>query len=539
MIIPEIRDYDALRSAFSWDLPEKFNMARAICDDWAEREPDRTALIYKHRDGEIENISFATVRDEANKLANLLVSRGIQPGERVAILLPQCPEAVIAHIAIYKLGAVALPLAALFGVEALEYRLNNSGAKALITFDGCVEKIAEIRDRLTGLNLLFSIDGASAIAEDLHTAMAEHSPEFSTADTSPDDAALMIYTSGTTGPPKGALHGHRVLIGHLPGVRFAHEFLPQPDDLLWTPSDWAGAGGLLNVLLPGLYFGVPVVGHRSEKFDPEAAFALMAELKIRNVFIAPTALKIMRSVEHPARKYDLALRTIFSGGEAVGRELQDWAQAEFNLPINEVFGQTECNLVLTSCAEIGVWRKGAIGKPVPGHEVAIVDDQGNELPQGESGNIAVKRPDPVMFLEYWDQPDATRKKFAGDWLLTGDQGVVDEDGYFFFVGRDDDVITSAGYRIGPGEIEDCLLGHEAVKLAAVVGKPDPVRTEIVKAFLVLNEGYKESQTLSDEISLYVRERLSAHEYPREIVFRDSLPLTTTGKVIRRLLREEK
>ena len=284
--------------------------------------------------------------------------------------------------------------------------------------------------------------------------------------------------------------------------------------------------------------GGQVIGQRSEKFDPEAAFALMAELKISNVFIAPTALKIMRAVENPAQKYDLTLRTIFSGGEAVGRELQDWAGKEFDLPINEVFGQTECNLVLTSCAEIGVWRKGAIGKPVPGHEVAIVDDQGDELPQGESGNIAVKRPDPVMFLEYWDQPDATLKKFAGEWLLTGDQGVMDEDGFFFFVGRDDDVITSAGYRIGPGEIEDCLLGHEAVKLAAVVGKPDPVRTEIVKAFLVLNAGYQESEELSDEITQYVRERLSAHEYPREIAFRDSLPLTTTGKVIRRLLREE-
>ncbi|MGI9482406.1 MAG: AMP-binding protein [Hyphomicrobiales bacterium] len=538
MILPDVRDYQFLREEFRWDLPERYNIARAVCDNWAEREPDRTALIYKHSDGSVENISYGRLRAEANQLANLLNRAGIGAGDRVAILLPQSMETVISHIAIYKLGAVAVPLAALFGVEALEYRLNNSGAKALVTAKASLPKITEICGRLETLQTIYSIDGAGELAEDLHSALAQESAEYETADTGINDPCLMIYTSGTTGPPKGALHGHRVLPGHLPGVQFSHEFLPQPGDKLWTPSDWAWAGGLLNVLLPGLFFGVPVVGQKSEKFDPEAAYALMEELSIRNVFIAPTAMKIMRMIENPSEKYDLNLRTLFSGGEAVGRELQDWALSNFGIPINEVFGQTECNLVLTSCAEIGVFRKGAIGKPVPGHEVAIVDNNGVQLPIGESGNIAVKRPDPVMFLEYWGKRNATVNKYAGDWLLTGDQGVQDEDGYFFFVGRDDDVITSAGYRIGPGEIEDCLIGHEAVKLAAVIGKPDPVRTEIVKAFIVLNEGFDETGNLADEITTYVRERLSAHEYPREIAFCESLPLTTTGKVIRRLLREE-
>jgi acetyl-CoA synthetase len=539
MILPETRDYETLRKAFSWNLPARFNIGRAICDDWVERDPQRTALIYKHEDGTVEDFTYQRLNAMANQLANMLADRNIFPGDRVAILLPQTPETVIAHIAIYKLGAVAVPLAALFGVEALEYRLENSGAKALITAQDSLEKIVEIRSHLSALEIIWSIDGGNEISEDFYTGLTTQDEYFATADTGIDDPALMIYTSGTTGPPKGALHGHRVLAGHLPGVQFAHEFLPQPGDILWTPSDWAWAGGLLNVLLPALYFGVPVVGEKSIKFDPHAAFALMAELSIRNVFIAPTALKIMRAVKKPAQNYDLKLRTLFSGGEAVGRELQDWALEEFGLPINEVFGQTECNLVLTSCAAGGVWRKGAIGKPVPGHEVAIVDDNGIAKPAGEAGNIAVKRPDPVMFLEYWNDPAATAKKFAGDWLLTGDQGYMDKDGYFFFVGRDDDVITSAGYRIGPGEIEDCLIGHEAVKLAAAVGKPDPVRTEIIKAFIVLNDGFDPSDELSDDIQTYVRERLSAHEYPREIEFRDVLPLTTTGKVIRRLLRDEK
>ena len=395
---------------------------------------------------------------KANRLANLLLRRGVKAGDRVAILLPQSMETVIAHIAIYKLAAVAVPLAVLFGVEALEYRLNNSGAKALIIAAGSVPKISEIRDRLETLETVFAIDGAHDLAEDLQSALAGESAEFDTADTEPDDPCLMIYTSGTTGPPKGALHGHRVLIGHLPGCSSPMSFCPSQAMCCGHRQTGPGRAVFLMCCCRGFSSAFPLWGRSLKKFDPEAAFALMEELSIRNVFIAPTALKMMRAVEKPSQKYDLKIRTLFSGGEAVGRELQDWAKSEFGLPINEVFGQTECNLVLTSCAKIGVWRKGAIGKPVPGHEVAIVDNEGKRLPVGESGNIAVKRPDPVMFLEYWKQPEATNKKFSGDWLLTGDQGVEDEDGFFFFVGRDDDVITSAGYRIGPGEIEDCLIG---------------------------------------------------------------------------------
>ena len=240
----------------------------------------------------------------------------------------------------------------------------------------------------------------------------------------------------------------------------------------------------------------------------------------------------------PARRFRLDLRTLASGGESLGRETYDWAQAELGLTINEFYGQTECNLVLSSCAAIGVSRPGAIGKPVPGHDVAVVDASGNVAPAGETGQIAVRRPDPVMFLEYWGNPAATTAKFVGDWMLTGDQGLCDPDGYIHFVGRDDDVITSAGYRIGPGEVEDCLISHPAVALAAVVGKPDPVRTEIVKAFVVLKPGNAASDDLAADIQAYVRQRLAAHEYPREIAFRDTLPLTTTGKVIRRLLRDE-
>jgi len=334
------------------------------------------------------------------------------------------------------------------------------------------------------------------------------------------------------------LHAHRVLLGHLPGAELPHYPFPQAGDRYWTPADWAWAGGLLDVLLPSLHHGVPVIARRFDKFDPEEAFALMASAGVRNAFIPPTALRMMRAVPSPRGHHEFSLRSMASGGESLGLEALEWGKEAFGLTINEFYGQTECNLVLGSCAQLGMLKPGAIGKPVPGHIVAVIGRNGEAVRAGEIGQIAVKRPDPVMFLEYWGRPEATREKFIGDWMITGDQGVSDEDGYISFVGRDDDVITSAGFRIGPGEIEDCLLRHPAVALAAAVGKPDPIRTEIVKAFIVLKEGYTASDDLAGEIQSFVKTRLSAHEYPREVAFIAQMPMTTTGKVIRRLLREQ-
>jgi acetyl-CoA synthetase len=536
-VLPEIRDYDALRRAFRWNIPERFNIADAVSECWVRDDPGRAAMIVVQPDGSRQTLSHVELAKMANRIGNVFKAHGVTRGDRIALLLPQTPHTAAAHIAAYKLGAIVVPLAMLFGPDALSYRLENSGARALLLTGESVEKVAGIREGLPELGLVLSLEGAAEGVLGLDEEMAKVSDELEVTVTEPDDPALMIYTSGTTGPPKGALHAHRVLLGHLPGIQFAHEFFPQPGDMMWTPSDWAWAGGLLNVLLPSLYFGVPVVARKFDKFEPLAAWELICDLGIRNVFIPPTALKMMRGAVPADLHERLALRTIFSGGESVGRQLQEWAVETLGMPINEVYGQTECNLVLESCAAIDVWKPGAIGKPVPGHEVAVIDGSGKVLPQGEAGTIAVKRPDPVMFLEYWMNPEATKAKFVGDWMLTGDQGIMDEEGYFSFFGRDDDVITSAGYRIGPGEIEDCLIAHPAVKLAAVVGKPDPERTEIVKAFVVLNDGFEASDTLRDEIVQHVRTRLSAHEYPREISFEDSLPLTTTGKVIRRLLRE--
>ncbi|HEY2135509.1 MAG TPA: AMP-binding protein [Xanthobacteraceae bacterium] len=535
-LLSATRDYDTLVRQFRWEMPATYNIGVEVCDRWAAVAPAKLALVHVLPDGRRDDITYGWLRETSNRLANALAAHGVARRDRIAILLPQAPEVAAIHVATYKLGAIALPLAAVFGVDALRYRLADAGAKVLITNAAGLARLADIRADLPGLALVLSVDGDGDGALGFADTLARASGDFTPVATAPDDPAMMIYTSGTTGQPKGALHAHRVLLGHLPGIEMPHDFFPQPGDRFWTPADWAWAGGLLDCLLPSLRYGVPVVARRLDKFDPDEAFTLMATYDVRNAFIPPTALRMLRAAARPQHAF--ALRTVGSGGEALGAETLEWGKSALGLTINEFYGQTECNLVLASCALIGVSRPGAIGKPVPGHSVAVIRRDGSVCAPGELGQVAVRRPDPVMFLEYWGKPDATRQKFIGDWMTTGDQGVMDGDGYFTFVGRDDDVITSAGYRIGPGEIEDCLIGHPAVALAAVVGKPDALRTEIVKAFIVLKPQIAATEALAREIQGFVRTRLSAHEYPREIAFISEMPMTTTGKVIRRLLREK-
>jgi acetyl-CoA synthetase len=532
---PDPSSYADLIERFRWRIPDRFNIGTACADDPAAVDPDAPAII--DWSGETaQTLTYGELSERSSRLAAALAESGIARGDRVAILLPQSFETAIAHLAIYKLGAIAVPLAMQFGPDAIAYRLNLSGARALFLEPSGLAKMAGSLDGFTALKLVIST-GGDPDTVDFSSMIAGPAPDFVSADTGPDDPALMIFTSGTTGHPKGALHGHRVLIGHLPGFQTHHEFAPQPGDRLWTPADWAWAGGLLNVLLPGLYFRIPVIAARAPRFTPQWALELMERAAVRNAFLPPTALRMLATVRDIRDRYDLDLRTVGSGGEALGRETLAWCRDMLGIDVNEFYGQTECNLVLSACHKLGVLRAGSMGRPVAGHTVAIIDEEGNELPAGEQGQVAVLRPDPVMFLEYWGNPEATEEKFIGDWMTTGDQGFRDEDGYFHFVGRDDDVITSGGYRIGPVEIEDCITGHPDVALAAVIGKPDPVRTQLVKAYIVLREGVTRSEDLKSDIRDYVKSRLSAHEYPREIEFVDEMPLTTTGKVIRRIFRE--
>lgn len=536
-MLPHGETYEEVRERFAWHVPEFYNIGVDVCDRRAALEPDLVAIVDVGEDGAGRDVTFAALRAMSNRLANVLVAEGIGHGDRVGVLLPQMTETAAAHVAVFKLGGISIPLFTLFGEEALQHRLGDSGARAVVTNRDGAAKLAGIRASLPALGLVLCSDPDVPGTRYLPAALAGQHEDFEPVRTRADDPALIIYTSGTTGLPKGALHAHRVLLGHLPGVEMSHDLFPQPGDRIWTPADWAWIGGLLDVLMPALHHGVPVIARRFPKFTGEAAFELIERHGVRNAFIPPTALKTMRAVPDATSRFRTQLRTVASGGETLGAELLDWGREVLGVTINEFYGQTECNMVVSSCQRIMPSRPGLMGRPVPGHAVDVIDGKGHPCRDGEQGNIAVRRGDPVMFLGYWNNDAATQAKFLGDWLLTGDTGVREPDGYLRFVGRDDDVITSAGYRIGPGEIEDCLIRHPAVRMAGVVGKPDPLRTEIVKAYVVLKDGVVPSDALAAEIRDHVRTRLAAHEYPREVAFVAELPLTTTGKIVRRELRQ--
>jgi acetyl-CoA synthetase len=530
-------DYASQIRDFRWNLPQRYNIGVDVCDVWARRDPDRLAILRRLPGGGSERISYGALRDASDRFALALKRLGIGKGDRVAILLPQSPAVVIAHLAVAKLGGISLPLAVLFGPDALAFRLRDSGAKAVLLDESGLAKLGQIETKLPNLEAVISVDGAGGGALDFHRLIARAQGELTPVDSTPDDPAMMIYTSGTTGQPKGALHGHRVVLGHIPGLAFAHPGLGQPGDVMWTPADWAWAGGLLNALLPSLALGVPVVAGLHAKFSVDEVLALLWDFKVRNAFLPPTALRMLQAAHRPGEVYRTHLRSIMSAGETLGPGTFAWAQEAFGFPVNELYGQTECNLVLGSSFQAGVSRPGATGKSVPGHVVEVHDAEGRECPVDEIGEIVVKAPDPVMFLGYWGNATATAAKTRDGWLLTGDKARRDAEGYLHFVGRGDDIITSAGYRIGPGEIEDCLMRHPAIAMAAVVGVPDTLRTEVVKAFLVLKPGIAASAKLTADVQLFVRERLSAHEYPRLISYVEALPLTSSGKIIRRALRE--
>ncbi len=526
-------NYDATVSHFGWAVPPRFNIAHAICDRHVGA--GREALIYQDANGAVTRYSFENLLDLSCRFANALLALGVMRGDRVAILLPQGPETLIAHLAAYRIGAIALPLFSLFGPEAIEYRLRNSEACVVVTADVGLEKIRPIWPTLAGLRTVINVDGARGDrVPGFQDLVARASSSHTCVDTAADDPALILYTSGTTGQPKGVLHAHRVLLGMLPGVEFPHDFFPQPGDRIWTPADWAWAGGLFDVLLPALYHAIPVLACRLPKFDADIAFDLLTRHGIRNAFMPPTALKIMR--QQAAPRSPIQMRSVASGGERLGVDMLDWGRETFGVTINEFYGQTECNLVIGNCATLMPTRDGSMGRAIPGHEVAVIDEDGAILPPGKAGSIAVRAPDPVMFLQYWRNPEATARKFRGDWLLTGDIGVCDDGGYFWFHGRDDDVIISAGYRIGPDEVEGCVAGHPAVSMVAVIGVPDALRGEVVKAFVVPRDGYEPGPALAAEIQAYVKTRLSGHEYPREVEFLSELPMTITGKIMRRELR---
>jgi acetyl-CoA synthetase len=532
--------YDDARSTFAWDVPETLNMGVQILDAPAALNPTAPAII----DGVTGEVAtFGDLADEAAWLSGALQALGAQKGDRVAVIAPQGARTLVVQAAILRSGLISVPLSERYGREALAHRMRDSGARFAFVSTAGAASLASIDGVLPDLAhtiALEPVDGTLSY-DDLPADTGVAVPP---ADTGCDDPCLMIYTSGTTGPAKGALHGHRVLAGHMPGFLFAHGGSVSVEDVFYTPADWAWAGGLLNLLFPALSLGAPVVSFSDAKgFDPARVAAMMAARGVTHAFLPPTALKLMRASVSDETMRGIGLRSVMSAGEALGRATYEWAERAFGFAISEAYGQTECNLIIGSSATYGATRAGATGKAVPGHDVFVVREDGTEAEPGELGEIAVRSPDPVMFLGYWKAEQASERKYLasatlGTLLMTGDMAMRDVDGFIWFMGRDDDVITSSGHRIGPGEIEDCLTGHPAVSMAAVVGVPDELRTQIVRAFVVLRDGYEPGEAMADTLRAHVRANLAAHEYPRDIRFVETLPMTTTGKIIRRMLKHQ-
>lgn len=565
--------YTRLHQSFTWSVPEHFNIAEVCCARWA-RQQDATKKIAIHVhstrfSGGFHN--YFQLQENANRLSNALQALGVARGDRVAIVMPQCFETAVAYMAVLQMGAVAMPLSLLFGPDALEYRLQNSEAVVAIADAGALHDLRLARKHcpllrtVVGVGALDAVDG-QADCEWTDT-LAQFPTTFAMVDTRADDPAILIYTSGTTGNPKGALLAQRALIGNLPGFVASQNwfgFDPQnahsdTDAVFWSPADWAWTGGLMDALLPTLYFGRPIVAYNG-RFSPQTALELMGEHGVTHTFLFPTALKAMMKAfpgtpqQSVRQQFKLKLQAIMSAGEAVGDAVFAYCEQQLGVKPNEMFGQTEINYIVGNCNALYPSKPGSMGMGYPGHQVRVIDDDGNECPVGVPGDVALNRfdvhghPDPIFFLGYWKNEAATEAKFTGDWCRTGDQAVRDADGYLWYQGRSDDVFKAAGYRIGPGEIENCLVKHPAVINAAVVPKPDSERGALVKAYVVIAPDFiaacaGEARAIAElhakltvELQEHVKDRLAPYEYPKEIEFLDALPMTTTGKVQRRVLR---
>ncbi|PCR88848.1 acyl-CoA synthetase [Natrinema ejinorense] len=541
----EWESYDALRDAFEWEVPDRFNMATSLCDRWAD-DKGRVALFAEDESGNQDTYTFWQLRNVTNRLANYLRDQGVERGDRVGVNAPQRPETVFAHIAAWKLGAMSVPLSTLFGPDALQYRLDDCDAVAAVVDESNVDAFREARESVPSLETTLTVGDVDPRPDegeaDCWDAIEDYDREFDVVDTHREDDAVLIYTSGTTGDPKGVRHAQRLLLGHLPLfiTTFGNMRLEE-GDVFWTPAEWAWIASTFDVVFPALYYGKPVVAYNGGQFDPADAFRIIERYGVSNFFAPPTALRMMMQVEDTDR-YDVGtLRTIASGGEALGQSIVEWADDTFGgTTVHEGYGQTEANLLVGGCTALTEFREGYMGRPGPGHEIEIVDPDTAEptVDRGSVGEIAVRYDDnPVCFKEYWNKPDKTDAKVRNGWLLTEDLGRMDDDGYVAFVSRKDDVIISAGYRIGPEEVEDSIAGHEAAADAAVIGVPDDERGEVPKAFVVLADGYEPTDDTRETLRQHVRNRLAKYEYPRDIEFVEEMPTTATGKVRRASLRE--
>ncbi len=529
------KSFAEARLRHRWQIPEDYNVARDCLDRHA-KTPHKPALYYEEEGGAKATYTFGQIIEASNRMANALRGLGVEHGDVVALNLPARPETAILHMAIYRLGAIALPISRLFGPDGIKYRVEHARARVIAVEAQDLEKLDELRRMGRDAPQIVVVGnhrGPTSFDELLRAA----SPQFTMGPTSAEDPILLMYTSGTTGDPKGVLHVARFVAGHN-GADYSANFFRE-NDIFYSPSDWAWVGGLSLSLLALWPYGVPAVVFRSNaRFDPERALNLMERYGVTVSFLAPTALKALREVTNPREKYArLRVRCVSSGAEPVSPELNYWVREKLRADFNQLYGQTEAMIFVGDCSALEQPNPEALGKPFPGHEVAILDPEGKPLGEGQSGEIAIRRDSPIVMKTYWQNPSAAEEKFAGQWCRTGDLGYIDDRGYVYFQGRTDDIIKTSGMRVGPAEVEAKIMEHKAVATCAVIGVPDPERGEAIKAFVKLLPGFSPSGEIAQEIQQHVKKRLAAHAYPREIEFVDSLPMTVTGKIRRRELRE--